>query len=335
MSKPFSSIATSIVLSSILAGLGTACQTNLLSSRLESRPDSTPTQSDDSSEGVGIKSKQTSPDAPTSVSASTEDLGSSQSMAQAPAPDAYPEAINRASSAFKLGQLAQSQDDWRLVVGRWQQAIDLMATVPTSSPNHGAAQDKLVEYRRNLVVAQQQAAQAPAADSGPGRVVVVSPHGSDLSSPTSDPNSATPFVQTPLGETRQTDDANVARGGVYQAPIIRRAGGTPVIMVTFDGNQSFEMIVDTGASGTVITQRMASMLGVTPIGQTQVATASASRATFLLGRVNSIEVGGTAAQDLVVAIAGPELSTGLLGHDFFGNFDVTVRQDVVEFRERS
>jgi len=33
---------------------------------------------------------------------------------------------------------------------------------------------------------------------------------------------------------------------VFQAPIKRRASGTPVINVTFNGTQQFEMIVDTG-----------------------------------------------------------------------------------------
>jgi hypothetical protein len=36
-----------------------------------------------------------------------------------------------------------------------------------------------------------------------------------------------------------------------------------------------------------------------------------------------------------VAIAGEELETGLLGHDFFGNYDVTIRRDVIEFSSQS
>ena len=45
--------------------------------------------------------------------------------------------------------------------------------------------------------------------------------------------------------------------GVFRVPIKRRSGKTPVIDVTFNGNQVFEMILDTGASGTLITQQMA------------------------------------------------------------------------------
>ncbi|MDO4929490.1 MAG: retropepsin-like aspartic protease, partial [Corynebacterium sp.] len=52
---------------------------------------------------------------------------------------------------------------------------------------------------------------------------------------------------------------------VFQAKIKRRAGGTPVIDVVFNGNKTFEMILDTGASGTLISQRMATALGVRPV----------------------------------------------------------------------
>ncbi|MEM7769004.1 MAG: retropepsin-like aspartic protease [Cyanobacteria bacterium P01_A01_bin.37] len=235
-------------------------------------------------------------------------------------PDPYPDAINRASAAFNLSQSAQSHDDWLLVSNRWQQAIDLMATVPSSSPNHGNAQQKLTEYRRNLTFARQQAA-LPVPNASDGNVISI-----QIESPSSSSNNrsqSTPQIAgIPSG------------GGVFRAPIVRRAGGTPVVMVTFNGNQTFEMIVDTGASGTVITQPVARALNVNPVGSTNVATASERNATFLLGYVNSLEVGGARTQNLLVAIAGPELGTGLLGHDFFGDFDVTVRQNVVEFRER-
>ena len=63
-------------------------------------------------------------------------------------------------------------------------------------------------------------------------------------------------------------------------------------------------------------------------------TASARAVEFPLGYVDSIGVGGAVAKDVAVAIAGPELETGLLGHDFFGDYDVTIKRDIVEFRPR-
>lgn len=242
-----------------------------------------------------------------------------------PLNDPYPDAINRASRAFNLSQSAQSQDDWRLVAARWQQAIELMAAVPSASPNHNVAQQKLTEYRRNLSYAREQAA-TPIPEATAGDHVISIP--------------ITSAEVTTGGDRPRTSRPNTTaglptnRGGVFTAPIVRRSGGTPVVLVTFNGNQTFEMIVDTGASGTVITQPMARALNITPVGSTNVATASSRSATFLLGYVNSLEVAGARTQNVLVAIAGPELSTGLLGHDFFGNYDVTVRQDVVEFRVR-
>ncbi|MDY6900983.1 MAG: retroviral-like aspartic protease family protein [Cyanobacteriota bacterium] len=121
----------------------------------------------------------------------------------------------------------------------------------------------------------------------------------------------------------------------FRAPIKRRIGGTPIIDVTFNGKQRFEMIVDTGASGTVITQQMARLLGVIAVGKAKANTASAQSVEFPIGYVDSMEAGGVKIKKVPVAIAGSELQNGLLGHDFFGNYDITIKSDVVEFRPRS
>ncbi|TAG23188.1 MAG: hypothetical protein EAZ39_01425 [Oscillatoriales cyanobacterium] len=113
-----------------------------------------------------------------------------------------------------------------------------------------------------------------------------------------------------------------ASGGnqkVFQAKIKRRAGGTPVIDVVFNGNKTFEMIVDTGASGTLITQRMATALGVRQVGTGRAGIADGSIVEFI--------------QNVEVAIA-KQMEIGLLGHDFFGNYDVKIKKDVVEFYVR-
>ena len=120
---------------------------------------------------------------------------------------------------------------------------------------------------------------------------------------------------------------------VFQAKIKRRAAGTPVIDVTFNGNKTFEMIVDTGASGTLITQRMASALGVRSVGKIKAGIADGSVVEFDLGRVQSIGVGGAIVKNVEVAIA-KQMDIGLLGHDFFGNYDVKIKQNVVEFYPR-
>lgn len=123
------------------------------------------------------------------------------------------------------------------------------------------------------------------------------------------------------------------KDGVYQARIINRIGGVPVIMVTFNGSYNSPMIVDTGASSTVITQTTANSLQVEPVGQTVAQTAN-GYTSFDVGYVESIEVEGAKVNKVPVAIAPPNMDIGLLGHDFFDGFDVTVREEVVEFRPR-
>ncbi|MEG4943977.1 retropepsin-like aspartic protease [Microcoleus sp. F4-D5] len=120
---------------------------------------------------------------------------------------------------------------------------------------------------------------------------------------------------------------------VFQAKIKRRAGGTPVIDVVFNGNKTFEMILDTGASGTLISQRMATALGVKPVRTVRAGIADGRVVEFPIGVVRSIRVGGAAIQNVEVAIA-KQMAIGLLGHDFFGNYDIKIKKDVVEFYVR-
>ncbi|MBE9038037.1 hypothetical protein [aff. Roholtiella sp. LEGE 12411] len=71
--------------------------------------------------------------------------------------DNFREAVNQAIGAANLTQSAKSQDDWKLVVSKWQAAIALMKVVPSSSPNYVISQQKAIEYQRNLSYAQKNA----------------------------------------------------------------------------------------------------------------------------------------------------------------------------------
>lgn len=241
----------------------------------------------------------------------------------------YQQGLEQASQATNLGQVAQSRDDWRLAAAQWQRAIELMQTVPNGSANYASAQAKIPEYQRNLAVAQQQA-NRPVANPSPSPAAVPSRQPApDIRS-----DAPVPVAAAPIAQTTQQAAPTVSTGTVFRAPIVRRIGGTPVVNARFNGTRAFPMIVDTGASGTVITREMAASLGVVPVGQARVNTASATNVTFPLGYVNSIEVAGTTITNVLVAVAGPELSVGLLGQDFFQNFDVTIREQEVEFRPR-
>ena len=114
---------------------------------------------------------------------------------------------------------------------------------------------------------------------------------------------------------------------VFQAKIKRRDGGTPVIDVTFNGKQKFEMLLDTGASRTMITQEMADALGVVSVSTEKAIVASGDVIDSPVGRVASIKVGNATVNDATVFIG----ATPLLGQNFFGKYDVIIRRDVVEF----
>lgn len=258
--------------------------------------------------------RPTTPDAAPTVAMPSPAASPSPSLSAGG--DPYQMALEKARSAQNFSTMAQSGDDWKLVAVRWQQAIDLLREVQTTSPNHAQAKARLLEYQRSLANARRLSSQT-------GGAVAAAPPSSSVR--TSGGRPVLADVRTGVAPTSS---------GSFQVPIKRRQGGTPVIDVTFNGSQTFEMIVDTGASGTVITQEMAQALGVQPIGSARVDTASQQNVEVPLAMVQSISAGGVVATNVTVAIGGSALKVGLLGHNFFGNYDITVRQDVVEFQSR-
>lgn len=121
--------------------------------------------------------------------------------------------------------------------------------------------------------------------------------------------------------------------GVYRVPIKRRQGGIPIIDVTFNRRTTFEMFLDTGASGIALPPHRAQELGIVPERTVRVNTPSDRNVSLPLGRVATVEVGGAVVNDLAVIIA-PELSIGLLGQEFFRDYDIVIKQNVVELHRR-
>ena len=247
-------------------------------------------------------------------------------------PSLFEMGLDKAVGAWSISQSAQSPGDWILVANQYQDAIALMQRVRRQSPEFAIAQTKITEYRRQIKYAQRQANPRPVRVAEPKRIVVVVPQKittSKYTSPLSPPQEINPL---PLKPALPSSAVVIPDQEVFTAPIKRRIGGTPIVEVTFNGQQQFDMIVDTGASGTVITQGMANSLGIVPVGKAKANTASSRAVEFPVGYVNSMAVGGVIVNRVAVAIAGTELETGLLGHDFFGNYDVTIKRNVVEFR---
>ncbi|MEL6786676.1 MAG: retroviral-like aspartic protease family protein [Cyanobacteria bacterium J06607_15] len=125
----------------------------------------------------------------------------------------------------------------------------------------------------------------------------------------------------------------VSQKGVQIVPIKSRRGGIPTIDVKFNNKYVFEMMLDTGASGVVITQAMASKLKVNQTESVYVSTPSNNYFKMPMGYVYSLEVGKFKQKNIPV-ITSPSLDMGLLGQSFFSNYDITIKSDVVEFRAR-
>ena len=260
---------------------------------------------------------------PSPMAAMPDDLTTiPKSTPQRSAKEIYEKAMDVAYSAELLSESAVSVEDWQLSLSRWQEAIALLRQIPSNSPLYAIAKPKIAEYQRNFSLAKQKSP-SPRSDVLPGITLSATPEATTPDEITAAKQKATPkTTKTPTNQQ------------IFKVPIKSRSGQTPVIDVTFNNGQVFEMIVDTGASGTVITSEMAQSLGVTPEGEVTANTASDKDVKFSTTTVESISVAGAVAKKVRVAIGGEDLEIGLLGQDFFGKYDVIIRQDAVEFHQR-
>lgn len=211
-----------------------------------------------------------------------------------PQKDYYTEGLNWAKSAVSIGQTAQSQDDWKLAANRWQRAIKSLQQVPKGSANYSTAQTKLKEYQQNLTAAQKRAQGQTVASTQPAAT---------------------------------NTDTN---GRVARIPIKTRYGGTPVVPVSLKGqkgSQQFDMLFDTGATGTLITPAMANAIGVVIVDEVQVKIADGSVVTLPVGYIDRIEVGGLVKEGVLVAIGG---DVALLGQDVYGEFGITMNPSTID-----
>jgi aspartyl protease family protein len=120
---------------------------------------------------------------------------------------------------------------------------------------------------------------------------------------------------------------------VVRLKIKKRYASTPVIDVLFNG-KPFEMIFDTGASSTLITQSMAKALRIQPTGYREVIVADGSIRKMPVTAIQQVNAGGLISHNLEVTIAG-KADVGLLGHDFFGNYDIKIKRNEIELYPQS
>jgi len=141
-----------------------------------------------------------------------------------------------------------------------------------------------------------------------------------------------------LGHLCSRSPAPPAKGvrlNFYQIPIKQRFGNIPSIEVIINGKYPVEMLFDTGASAIVINQAIAEKIGVF-YGRDQVMVHTAGgMVASPVGYLNSMQAGQLLLKKVEVIVA-PGLGeiSGLVGQPFFANYDITIKEKVIELRAR-
>ena len=127
----------------------------------------------------------------------------------------------------------------------------------------------------------------------------------------------------------ENEKAEKTQTGTVTVPI-QRYGGSLVVPVKLNNKKSVHLILDTGATMTVLSTDVAIELGLTSDSESQVATVNTAGGPVQVNliRVESMGVKGAKAKNVVVAIHDlPDVQPGidgLLGMSFLNNFLVTL-----------
>ncbi len=119
----------------------------------------------------------------------------------------------------------------------------------------------------------------------------------------------------------------------FSIPIKGKHGGIPIVEISFNG-RTFDMLFDTGATNTLITLSAAASLDLKPVGSMVVTIADGSNVLVPVAELKSIESDGRIKKKFKVAVAPASMPIGLLGHDFFEGYDISIKEGVIEFNRR-
>lgn len=131
-------------------------------------------------------------------------------------------------------------------------------------------------------------------------------------------------IQNPNKAGRLGDNANVVtlkRGldGHYRAEALIN-------------NQKVNVLVDTGATGVAISQRVADKLGLKSIEAIRTETANGSSVGYMV-RLESVKVGGVEAQNVAAMIAPGLDGDVLLGMSYLGRMDVRLFKNEMTIKQ--
>jgi clan AA aspartic protease (TIGR02281 family) len=235
--------------------------------------------------------------------------------------DRYQDALNTASAARAVSETAIAKEDWSLVADRWQESIIQLKAVPKNSINYSLAMKILPQFQQNLAHARQKATnfKAPKADQPI----------SDLkkSDPTKKISKMDKVTESPVVITK------IEQSESFSLPIISKNNDVPVVEVVINGGDRIPMMLDTGASKTLLTKGVAERLKLVSSGKTKAKTANGT-AEFDTVKLDSVEFGEGKVTDLSVAVGDNNLNYGLLGHDVYKGYDITLTEDNVQFKKR-
>jgi predicted aspartyl protease len=233
----------------------------------------------------------------------------------------YQQAIATAGRATQLSKQAKSVEDWQVIIQQWQTSIVLMKQVPANDANHAAAVQSLELLNEGM--SRSQAALQRIQENDQDQAIAAAAQAK-----------ATQALEEATQRLKEKAEPPAPKSLTYYATIKSYKSGIPVIDVTFNGSLHFEMMVDTGASSTMITESMSKALNVETVTYVTAKTPS-GETKFPVGYVNSIAVGNDPAQNTVQEVPVAIGPVALLGHDFFGDCNISIKRDqnIVEFSQ--
>ncbi|MGB3279396.1 MAG: TIGR02281 family clan AA aspartic protease [Pseudorhodobacter sp.] len=124
---------------------------------------------------------------------------------------------------------------------------------------------------------------------------------------------------------------SIADGGEVVLP--RARDGHYYLMLEIDG-KTVDFMVDTGASGVVLTQADARKLGLDPEGLVYLGSAQTANGTVRTARVtlNNVRLGAFEDATLAASVNQGEMDGSLLGMDYLGRFRVEIDNDRMVLR---
>ena len=111
---------------------------------------------------------------------------------------------------------------------------------------------------------------------------------------------------------------------------VEALGGSLIVPVELNGERTVQLILDTGATMTVLSTEVAVELGIMSDPRSQITTVKTAGGPIqvTMTQIETITVGGARAQNVAVAIHdlpdGPDGIEGLLGMSFLNHFLVTL-----------